>query len=420
MRATFDHRNLIALGALAFGLALSGFATLNSTLIMLAIPPVIFIGAALLDIPDVVQLQATRMLSTERASPGTTIRVSVTVTSKGMRAVPVMIRDVLPVGLELVAGHPTGAALLTPGSSVTVAYTVRGSRGFHHFSSVQAIVSDYLGLYRCQIEIAAPSKILIVPEVVRLTRLGICPRRTRIYSGTIPARQGGAGVEFFGVREYQAGDPMRWINNRAIARFPESLYVSEFEQERVADIGIILDARRSSDVQGERCTLFEYSVQAAVALADALIGQGNRVGVLIYGHAIEWTFPGYGKIQREKVLRALAQARTGDRAALASLADIPTRLFPARSQIILISPLQPGDATPILQMRAHGYEVLIVSPDPVAFEANVFGREAALAARIARIERQALLQRLHLAGVRVVDWNVETPLAQVLTRMQPR
>ena len=149
-----------------------------------------------------------------------------------------------------------------------------------------------------------------------------------------------------------------------------------------------------------------------------VLRQGNRVGLLIYGHAIEWTFPGYGKIQREKVVRALAQARTGDRAALASLADIPTRLFPARSQIILISPLQPGDATPILHMRAHGYEVLVVSPDPVAFEANVFGPDAALAVRIARVERQSLLQRLYLAGVRVVDWNVETPLAQVLARVQ--
>ena len=144
-----------------------------------------------------------------------------------------------------------------------------------------------------------------------------------------------------------------------------------------------------------------------------VLRQGNRVGLLIYGHAIEWTFPGYGKIQREKVLRALAQARTGDRAALASLADIPTRLFPARSQIILISPLQPGDAMPILHMRAHGYEVLVISPDPVAFEANVFGPRAALAVRIARIERQALLQRLYLAGVRVVNWNVETPLARM-------
>jgi uncharacterized protein (DUF58 family) len=152
---------------------------------------------------------------------------------------------------------------------------------------------------------------------------------------------------------------MRWINNRADARFPGSLYVNEFEQERVADIGITLDVQRAIAMCRATVICCSSIVQAAVALADALIGQGNRVGLLIYGHAIEWTFPGYGKIQREKILRALAQARTGDRAALASLADIPTRLFPARSQIILINPLQPGDAIPIsayarAQLRSAG------------------------------------------------------------------
>jgi len=69
-------------------------------------------------------------------------------------------------------------------------------------------------------------------------------------------------------------------------------------------------------------------------------------------------------------------------------------------------------------MRAHGYEVLIVSPDPVAFEAKTLGPIAHLAARIAGIERRALLHRLHLAGVRIVDWDVETPLARALARIQ--
>lgn len=67
-------------------------------------------------------------------------------------------------------------------------------------------------------------------------------------------------------------------------------------------------------------------------------------------------------------------------------------------------------------MRAHGYDVLIISPDPVAFEATTIGVVADLAVRIARVERQALLQRLLMAGVRIVDWNVETPLALALAR----
>ena len=39
------------------------------------------------------------------------------------------------------------------------------------------------------------------------------------------------------------------INARATARNPQSLFVNQFEQERVADVGLILDARRQSDVR---------------------------------------------------------------------------------------------------------------------------------------------------------------------------
>lgn len=404
---------LIVLGALALGLAVLGLATLNGAVIALAIVPALFIGAALLDAPGELRLRAERTLSAERAGPGTPVTVHVTISNTGAQAVQALIEDHVPGALELVDGRPALLARLAPGAMATLEYTIQGSRGFHHFNRVQVTATDRLGIVQLRASIAAPGKLLIVPEVIRLARLGIRPRRTRVYSGMIPARQGGPGVEFFGVRDYQPGDPVRWINERASARFPGSLYVNEFEQERVADIGIILDARRSSDVQGNEQTLFEYGVQAAAAFADALIAQGNRVGLLIYGNAIEWTFPGYGKMQREKLLRALARARTGDRAALASLGDIPTRLFPARSQIVLVSPLQPGDAPPIIRMRAHGYEVLIVSPDPVAFETAHLGALAALATRIARVERDSLLRRLRHAGARVVDWQVDVPLAQV-------
>lgn len=402
---------LLIFGLIALGLAVLGLATLNGALIALAIVPAIYIGEALLDAPAPPKLQITRALSVDRVAPGEPVTVSLTVTNAGDRAVQARISDTPPAGLELAEGQPTLLAALAPGASAKLEYAIRGARGFHHFGKVLITTTDILGIVQIDSEIETPGKILILPEVVRLTRLGLRPRRTRVYSGTIPARQGGPGVEFFGVREYQPGDPVRWINERVSARFPGALYVNEFEQERVADIGIILDARRSSDVQGREHTLFEYGVQAAAALGDAMIGQGNRVGMLIYGNAIEWTLPGYGKRQRERLMRALANTRTGDRAALASLDDIPTRLFPIRSQIVLISPLQPDDAQAVVRLRAHSYDVLVVSPDPVAFELATMGNQATLAARIARVERTALLRRLTYAGARVVDWPVETSLA---------
>ena len=261
----------------------------------------------------------------------------------------------------------------------------------------------------------APGQIFVVPEVIRLRRVEIRPRRTQVYAGQIPARQGGAGVEFYGVREYQPGDPTRWINARATARNPQNLFVNQFEQERVADVGIILDARRQSDVRTHDGALFEYAIQAAGALADTFLHRGNRVGLLMYGRSLDWTLPGYGKVQRERILRALARAETGDLPVLERLDYLPTRLFPARSQIVLISPLLPHDLEMLASLRARGYQLLVISPDPIGFEQRDLSEqpETATATRLAQIERALLLQRCRRTGITVIDWPTELPFQQV-------
>jgi uncharacterized protein (DUF58 family) len=225
-------------------------------------------------------------------------------------------------------------------------------------------------------------------------------------------------VNFFGVREYQLGDPLRWINWRVTARHAESLFTNEFEQERIADVGLILDARQQSDVLSPDGALFEHAVRATASLADVFLNAGNRVGLLIYGSGMERAFPGYGKVQRDRILRALARSKTGFNYALESLEYLPTRFFPARSQLVVISSLDPDDLPVLVRLRAHGYQVMVISPDPIDFEAKSadLGRRGTfeLATRIARAERRLLLRELQRVGIQIVDWQVTQPLDQVI------
>jgi uncharacterized protein (DUF58 family) len=176
-----------------------------------------------------------------------------------------------------------------------------------------------------------------------------------------------------------------------------------------------------SDVggDGEEDGLFEHSIRATVALADSFITDGNRVGMLIYGRGMEFTLPGYGKIQRQRILQALASARTGSSFAFKSLENLPTRFFPAHSQIVLISPLEHADLPVLTQLRALGYELLVVSPDAIAFEAGHLKKikSIELAIRIARIERQLLIREMKRVGIPVVDWQVDQSLDQALDRV---
>lgn len=402
---------LLLLSLLIVGLILLGLATLSGAWLALAIPLLIYLGAGLLYEPGALKLKITRTLSADRASVGEPVTLRLSVTNEGSRLEEILVADTVPSSLRLVDGEPKILASLRPGETVHLQYALSGERGYYRLPGVRVTAGEHLGLFTKQAMLEAPAQLFVLPEVIRLRRVEIRPRRTRVYSGLIPTRQGGPGVEFFGVRGYQPGDALRWVNWKASARHPETLFINEFEQERVADVGLILDARRRSDIVSREGSLFEHAIQATAAIADAFLSGGNRVGLLIYGGHLDWTFPGYGKRQREKILRALARAVQGHSLVFEGLDYVPTRLFPPRSQLILVSPLVEEDLDMLIKLRAQGYPLLIISPDPVSFEQKTLpmGEEIELAARIARLERQLLLHRLRQAGVHIVDWNVEAP-----------
>lgn len=408
-------RRWLLVSSLIAGLVLLGLGTLRGDMLALAIPLLIYAGTALLGRPEPPQLSATRSFSAQRLASGEPAQVSVSITNLGARPATVLLEDQLPPRLALIEGQPRMLTTIAAGASAEIAYTVTGERGVYQFPGLHASVQDQLGLFHATLLLPAPGQIFVVPAMIRLRRVEIRPRRTHVYAGQIPARQGGPGVEFYGLREYQPGDPTRWINARATARNPQNLFVNQFEQERVADVGLILDARRRSDVRTRDGALFEYAIQAAGALADTFLHRGNRVGLLMYGRSLDWTLPGYGKLQRERILRALARAETGDLPVLERLDYLPTRLFPARSQIVLISPLLPHDLEMLASLRARGYQLLVISPDPISFEQRDLREqpESAAATRLAQIERALLLQRCRRTGVTVIDWPTELPFQQV-------
>lgn len=402
----------LLLGLLTYGLLLTGIITVQGEFLALALPLVAYLLVGYLQAPEKIQLEATRQLSVERTSPNSDVDVTVTVVNRGSNLEEVLLEDLLPGGLTIRSGFSRHLLRLAKGESCTFGYTVSGPRGGYVFEALEARVNEHLAVSSSKVRVEAKGRLFILPPVTRVRHIAIRPRRTRVYAGTIPARAGGAGTEFFGVREYQPGDPPSAINWRASARYTDTLYANEYQQERVADVGIVLDGRLRTNEFARGHTLFEYSVQAAASLADALLNQGNRVGLLLYASYLGWTFPGYGKIQRERILHALANAKAGESQVFSDLEYIPTRLFPPESQIVFVSPLADDDLKPLIQLRAQGYDVLVVSPNPVKFELSYLpasNPNVDLAGRVIHMERLLLLQRLQRANIYVLDWDVKEP-----------
>ncbi len=418
---TFPMSRPFLLGILIAFLLIGGLVTLDPLWLELALPLAVYLLAGFILFPEKVNLAIERSLSLERAAPGQPVTVTLRVTNRGVRLRQVALRDSLPDFAELTDGSATRLLDLRQGETVEWQYTWVGKRGYHRFKGVEIIAGDPLGLISIRQYLPTGGQVLVLPTVPRVRRIVIRPRVTRVYAGNIPARQGGTGTDFFGVAEYQPGSPMRAVNWHVSARHQQALFVNEYEQERVADVGIILDARLRANDLGEGRSIFEHSVLAAASLSDAFLSAGNRVGLLIYGLYINWTNPGYGKRQRESILHALARAVPAESQVFSGI-YIPRRLFPPKSQIVFVSPLLSDDVEPLIRLRAADYPLIVVSPNAVRYEASLLPDEPPIrqAARVLSLQRTISLQKLRHAGVQVVDWDVARPFDQAVESVLSR
>lgn len=406
----------ILLSVLVYGLLLAGLISLRGELIAFAIPFLVYLLHGFWTAPEELNLQIQRKISHDRITPDAEATITLTVTNLGADIEELSFEEKIFPRLQIRDGNTRHLIRLPKGTSHTFSYVVSGRRGSYRFDGTQTTAVGLSGLIYREQYFKSNERLFIFPEFRRLKRAAIHPRRTRVYAGTIPARVGGSGIEFFGVREYQFGDSPRTVNWKVSARHAESLYSNEYQQERVADVGIVLDARVRTNLFRVHHSLFEHAVTAAAALSDVFLAQGNRVGLLIYGAYLGWTYPDYGKIQRERIMQSLARAEVGVSSVFAGLEHLSPRMFPPESQIVLVSPLVSDDLEVLIQLRGRGYQVLVVSPDPVKFELGLLpnSKETETAARVVRMERDLFLRRLGRAGVQVIGWDTSIPFDQAV------
>jgi uncharacterized protein (DUF58 family) len=124
-------------------------------------------------------------------------------------------------------------------------------------------------------------------------------------------------------------------------------------------------------------------------------------------------FPGYGKMQLHRIMGCLSRAKVGaEGPASTYLHFLPIRMFPSHAFIIVISSLAAVDRPFFQRLRAHGYQVLLISPDPIDFAYPTLSQDITnrLAIRATRIERRLRLNDIAQLQIPVIDWQVDQPL----------
>ena len=401
-----------------FSLLLTALVTYNADLIWMALLCFAYLGAGFLQSPSTreIRLSATRSVEKDTTNAPPTIDVSVAITNRGTALVRLCLADPLQYGMSIKNGQNKQSAILQAGEKAVFEYTFQSERGSFAWKTIRAEISDPFGLIETELDLPAEAKIQIRPELNKFRPFPLRSQRTLHSTGSIPARLGGNGTDFWGVREYHPGDPLRRLDWRLTARHPHKFFTKEFEQEEIADIGLILDARQKTNLPIGEDSLFEHAARATASLAEVFLRQGNRVSLLVYQRHIASVYPGYGKLQLNRVLHTLAQITPESDDSLNSLQFLPIRMFSSHSLIVIISPLMPEDWRFFRRLRAYGYQVLLVSPDPLDYARPILPTDldSRLATRLTRLERQIEINHIAQLWIPVIDWQVSQPLAPLV------
>jgi uncharacterized protein (DUF58 family) len=126
-----------------------------------------------------------------------------------------------------------------------------------------------------------------------------------LFSGEYHSAFKGRGMSFREVREYYAGDDIRFIDWNVSARFGHP-YSKVFEEERELTVMLLVDVSGSSLFGTSGETKKNISTEIAAVLAFSAVNNGDKVGAILYSDKIDkYIPPKKGKQHALYVLREL-------------------------------------------------------------------------------------------------------------------
>lgn len=425
-------------GGWAVGFALvvfgAGILTASPLLVALAVVPLGFVAAAGFDSAPTAPISTERELRMATASedalgsadtdglsgsPGERVTVRLAVRNDGTDpVVDLRIRDQVPDTLPVVDGSAEACVTLKASETRVIEYTVELQRGEHSFGDVDIRVrgAGSTEMRTQTLAVEGDSRLTCFTTVDDVP----IAEGDNDLAGEIPTDDGGSGIEFYSIREYEPGDSVRSIDWRRYAN-TRDLATIEFRAERATKVVCLLD-QRSSQRRGpsdDHLTALSLSVAAAEQTFETILDSGYPAGIFGFkDHLLLSVKPGTDDKTRQMgrdFLGSIDGPEDNSKEYARSwwekpLSAVPLRL-PGEAQVILFSTFT--DSMPVElveQLRIHGYPVCVVSPDIASERPDTAGRLTA-------VQRRTRLAEARQQGATVVDWDLGQPLGLVLDRV---
>lgn len=222
---------------------------------------------------------------------------------------------------RIIQEEPIAFADLEPGKDNRIELVLTPKkRGRLELNNVTLIEPDPFGIrYRLHRK-NLPAAITILPKAYHIPKFSFPGLLANQRNDQTARRSRGKTDEFFGLREYHPGDPLRHIHWRSAAK-QGKLVVREYVDDASASMAIFIDAC----VTSERFELFEAAIITAASVLRRLQRVDGELDRLLIGSKV---FPGqYGARAAElaKALEPLAFAQPDPVTRFETVADAVMR-----------------------------------------------------------------------------------------------
>ncbi|MEX2458131.1 MAG: DUF58 domain-containing protein [Actinomycetota bacterium] len=324
-----------------------------------------------------------RRPSSDRAYPGSRLRVDVEIHNESGRMTPlILFEDRVPASF----GRSARAVLpgIPAGNDQTISYLVTcRRRGRYTLGPARLQFTDPFGLSRAATTVPDTDDLIVYPDIEDLSAQPVAAFGAG--TGESPyQRIFRSGREFYGMREYMTGDDLRRIHWPSTAKSGH-LMIRQEEVARRAIVTLLLDTR--SDALGRDGTpAFERAVSAAASVG-ALMGRR--------GFSLRLSTPDVppASFSEDAYLDQLASITSSRQPSLGpALLQLKGKAVADSTLVVVTAPPNGAEVTALIRAAA-GYgprmAVLVYPNDPSSLatgeRAELEGRASAARASLARV-----------------------------------
>jgi uncharacterized protein (DUF58 family) len=257
------------------GFAVGRFISSRAMLLLVYGAVVVLVAAYLMGRRRL-SVEARRSDLPTRVREGQAVNVELGLTAK-RRISTIILEEELPEPLGTSVRIPV--PVLPSGDEVHHHYTFSPTRrGIYEVGPLVAVWSDPFGLTKHRMTVCPPTPVIVHPRVEPVLDRIISREWEDPPIRPPVSKPWPTGFEFYGMRDYVAGDDPRRIVWRALAQHGKYL-VRESEQGITDRVTVALDTDADSHSPGEASETFELAVRVAASLGSKHLKDGFSVNL---------------------------------------------------------------------------------------------------------------------------------------------